>query len=380
MAAQLRPSSPEQAATELAQAAAAGQAVRIAGGQTKLHWGGAGGDHDTVFSTLALNRIREHNAGDLTAVLEAGVPLAQAQERFAAAGQMLALDPWLGDDGQATVGGVLATSDSGPLSHRYGAPRDLVLGMTVVLADGTVSRSGGQVIKNVAGYDIAKLFCGSYGTLGVIASVNLRLHPLPQATATASARTDDQELLAGTARELAAAPLELEALDLAWEDGAGRLLARCGGASAQARAEHAASLMSRAGLIDAGAVSDDDPLWEAQRAGQRSVDRAVIRVAARPSQLGQVVRVASSVGGRLVARAALGQSFITVDPDAVPRAVADLPDDAPWMLLDGPASLREAVDPWGPPTSGAAIELMRRVKARFDPTRTCNPGRFVAGI
>src|SRR5690242_5187429 len=100
---ELRPSSAEEAATELAQASAAGRAVRIAGAATKLQWGCAGGDPDVVLSTLALNRIREHNAGDLTAVLEAGVPLSEAQERFAAAGQMLALDPWLGADRQATV-------------------------------------------------------------------------------------------------------------------------------------------------------------------------------------------------------------------------------------------------------------------------------------
>src|ERR1700693_116516 len=188
---ELRPRSTEDVAKELARTSALGQAVRIAGARTKLGWGRTDGHYDALLSTAHLDRVREHNAGDLTAVLEAGVPLAEAQERFAAAGQMLALDPWLGADQQATVGGVLATSDSGPLRHRYGPPRDLVLGMTVVLADGTVSRSGGQVIKNVAGYDVAKLFCGSFGTLGVIASVNVRLHPLPQSTATAVARTGD---------------------------------------------------------------------------------------------------------------------------------------------------------------------------------------------
>ncbi len=140
--------------------------------------------------------------------------MAKAQETFAAAGQMLALDPWLGADRRGHVGGVLATADSGPLAHRYGPPRDLVLGMTVVLSDGTVARSGGQVIKNVAGYDVAKLFCGSYGTLGLIATVNVRLHPLPHSTATAVAHAGEPGLLAGAARELACAPLELEALDL----------------------------------------------------------------------------------------------------------------------------------------------------------------------
>ncbi len=156
-----------------------GLTVRVRGGGTKLGWGTPAQDPDLELSTASLDQLLEHNVGDLTAVLEPGVPLARAQERFAEAGQMLALDPPLGEGGAATVGGVLATADSGPLRHRYGAPRDLVLGMTVVLADGTVARSGGHVIKNVAGYDIAKLFSGSFGTLGLILQVAVRLHPLP---------------------------------------------------------------------------------------------------------------------------------------------------------------------------------------------------------
>ena len=101
---------------------------------------------------------------------------------------MLALDPPLGPDAAATIGGVVATGDSGPLRHRYGAPRDLVVGMTIALADGTIARSGGKVIKNVAGYDLAKLFAGSFGTLGVIVEVAVRLHPLADTRVTAAGR------------------------------------------------------------------------------------------------------------------------------------------------------------------------------------------------
>ncbi len=380
MPTELRPRSTEDVAAELAQTSAAGHAVRIAGAGTKLGWGRADGRYDALLCTGNMDRIREHNAGDLTAVLEAGVPLAAAQERFAAAGQMLALDPWLGADGQATVGGVLATADSGPLSHRYGSPRDLVLGMTVVLGDGTVSRSGGQVIKNVAGYDVAKLFCGSYGTLGVIASVNVRLHPLPQSTATAVGQAGDPALLASAARAMAAAPLELEALDVSWDDGTGRLLARCGGAKADPRARRAASLMGQAGLTLTEVAEDDEALWAAQRARQRSRDGAVLRVAAAPSRLGEVLRAARASGGRVVARAAFGLGYVTVEPEAAQRFVADLPEGTPWIVLDGPDPVRGALDPWGPSASQATTELMHRVKARFDPARTCNPGLFVGGI
>ena len=109
------------------------------------------------------------------------MPLAEAQARSARAGQMLALDPPLGAGAAATIGGVIAANDSGPLRHRYGGVRDLVVGITVVLSDGTIAKSGGKVIKNVAGYDLAKLFAGSFGTLGLIARVAVRLHPAPAA-------------------------------------------------------------------------------------------------------------------------------------------------------------------------------------------------------
>ena len=134
-----------------------------------------------MLETGGLDRILEHNVGDFTAVLEAGVPFADAQQAFAEHGQRLAWDPPEGGrDGRlATVGGIVATADSGPLRHRYGGVRDLVVGMNVVLSDGTIAKSGGKVIKNVAGYDVAKLFAGSFGTLGLIASVSVRLHPLP---------------------------------------------------------------------------------------------------------------------------------------------------------------------------------------------------------
>src|SRR5688572_26203365 len=161
----------------------AGRAVRPVGGGTKLQWGShppsPGPEGAVDLGTGTLGEIAEHNVGDFTAVLGAGVRVADAQAAFAAENQMLALDPPLGAGDAATVGGMIATADSGPLRHRYGGVRDLVVGMTVILSDGTVAKSGGKVIKNVAGYDLAKLFAGSYGTLGLIASVSVRLHPLP---------------------------------------------------------------------------------------------------------------------------------------------------------------------------------------------------------
>jgi glycolate oxidase FAD binding subunit len=379
---QLQPTSIEQAASALAEASAAGQTVRILGAGTKTQWGAIAppGAFDMELSASSLDRLVEHNEGDLTAVLEAGLPLATAQDTFAAAGQMLALDPWLGPHAEATVGGVLATADSGPLRHRYGAPRDLVVGMTVVLSDGTVARSGGKVIKNVAGYDLAKLFCGSFGTLGLIASVSVRLHPQPLTTATAIGTTDEPAVLNDAARGLAAAALELERLDFSWETTGGALLAQCGGARARERAQRAASVMGQLGLGATDVLVEDEDLWSGQRRRQRSPGGALLRVAIRPSRLAGVLRATRACAASAVGRAALAQCFIDVEPDAAKRLVEGLPEDAAWTVADAPESLRTALSPWGAEPPAAAVDLMRRVKARFDPTGTCNRGLFVGGI
>jgi glycolate oxidase FAD binding subunit len=368
------------AASVLAAAAAEGKTVRIVGGQTKRCWGGLGVEPWLELRTTGLDRLLEHNAGDFTAVLESGMPLARAQRAFAAAGQRLALDPPLGGEERATIGGIIATGDCGPLRHRYGGPRDLVLGITVALSDGTIARSGGRVIKNVAGYDLAKLFCGSFGTLGLVLSVSVRLHPLPAASATAAAASRDPNRLAAAAGELAALPLELESLDVAWHRGEGRLLARCAGVDPARRCARAAEAMGRAGLSSVEVLEDDEQLWARQRAGQRSGELAVVTVRARPSQLAQVMAAARSCGAALVGRAALGESFLALEPEAVRGLRERLPAGASTVLTDCPPGWRTEIDVWGPPPQPAALELMRQLKARFDPAGACNRGIFVGGI
>jgi glycolate oxidase FAD binding subunit len=372
------PQSYEEAAAALADAAAKGRAVRIVGGGTKLGWGRPVDPASSELHTSGLDRILAHNVGDLTASLQAGVPLAEAQRVFAAEGQMLALDPPLGGRPGATIGGILASGDSGPLRHRYGAPRDLVVGVTVALSDGTIAHSGGTVIKNVAGYDLAKLFTGSFGTLGLILSVNVRLHPVHAATSALGAG-GDPDVVAAAAAALAAAPLELEALDVGWRHGRGGLLARCAGGQAARRAQRAARLMGELGLDQVDVTTDDAPLWERQRAGQRSPDRALVRLAAPPSALAGVLRAAESCAGTVVGRAALGCSYVELDPGAVAALRACVPPGTVATLLDAPAELRGRDDPWGV-NDRSALALMHRVKERFDPAGVCNSGLFVDGI
>jgi glycolate oxidase FAD binding subunit len=328
--------------------------VRIVSGGTKLGWG-----HPVELPELGvgeMDAILEHNAGDFTAIVQPGLTLAAAQEALAAEGQMLALDP--PGDG-ATVGGIVATADSGPLRHRYGAPRDVVLGVQVALPDGVVVRAGSKVIKNVAGYDLAKLMAGAYGTLGVITEVSLRLHPRPEQTVTVVTRVDEPHALVKAASDLAHRPLEAERLDLRWEDGAGTVLVQLSGPSAP----------ERAATVGGEVVEDDDALWAAQRDAQRGP--VVLRVSSTQQGLADVVRAARDHGATCVARAALGLAWLRLEEADAALVGALRTQLGTCVLLDAPEALRREVDPWG----GLRAEtLMRRVKARFDPFDTCNPG------
>ncbi|MCW2954549.1 MAG: linked oxidase-like protein [Conexibacter sp.] len=372
---QLLPTSAEEAAAALHET----QAVRIRGGGTKLGWGRPLETTAVELRSERLDELVAHNEGDLTAVLQAGVSLARAQEAFAAAGQMLALDP---PDGGATIGGVVATGDSGPLRHRYGAPRDLVLGVQVALPDGAVARAGSKVIKNVAGYDLAKLMSGAFGTLGLLTEVTVRLHPRPLGWCTAVGRADDPHVVAQAAVQLAHRPLEAEALDLRWEGDAGAVLARFGGSSAKRRAEAARIMLRDAGL-EVDCVVEDEALWATQRDDQRG--SAVLRVSATQERLGPLLDVAREHGARVVARAAHGLAWLGLREEAADSLAATVAQvraalaPSPCVLLDAPAAVRAAIDPWGP-ADPAQLELMRRVKSRFDPKRRCNPGLFVGGI
>jgi len=171
--------------SSVSEPASLAEAAEVLTGGGRVSIDGDGGD--VVLSTRLLNRVLEHEPGDLTAIVESGMRLSELQAHLARHGQRLSLDP----PGDPTLGACLAGDLSGPRRHRYGSMRDLVIGVTVVLADGTVASSGGRVVKNVAGYDLGKLFSGSRGRLGLIARLALRLHPLPAAEATVVAETDD---------------------------------------------------------------------------------------------------------------------------------------------------------------------------------------------
>jgi glycolate oxidase FAD binding subunit len=351
------PASYDDAAKLLHECAEQGLGVRVRGGGTKYGWGRPA-HPDVELSTAALDEVVEYNAGDLTAILQAGVTMKRARELFAADDLELSLDPPVTP--ASTIGGVVAAADSGPLRHRFGAARDLVLGVRVGLTDGTIARAGGKVIKNVAGYDLAKLFAGSFGTLGAILEVAVRLHP-KRPTASAAATAEDPDALARAARELTHARHDAHAIDVAWRGGRGGVLAQYAGDEAVAQARAAAD------EIQGDVVEDDARAWTEQRRGQRG--ELVVRVSTTQSRLADVFRAADELDASVVGRAALGLLWVRLPADAGAAAVRALRDKlspAPCVLLDAPEEVRTEVDPWGIADGPEAV-LMQRVKERFDP-------------
>ncbi|HSH60055.1 MAG TPA: FAD-binding oxidoreductase [Acidimicrobiales bacterium] len=378
----VQPSSTEEAGEVMRSAGAEGQRLRVRGGATKLAWGQPTEPPDVDVSTQRLDQVVEHNEGDLITVLQAGVPLARAQEVLADADQMIALDPPLGEGDAATIGGVVATGDSGPLRQRYGAARDLILGVTVALSDGTVAKAGGRVIKNVAGYDLAKLFSGSFGTLGLVVEVVMRLHPRSSDTVTAVGVTDYPDSLGGAASAVAHSPFGPECLDVSWAEWQGELMARFGGAAPEAPASEAMELMKKAGL-EVRLDENDGERWQRQRSRQRSANGAVVRVSGLVSELPKVLKTTRDVGVSMVGRAGLGLSWMTLADGDTADLVSSVEEvrrrlhPFACLVLDAPVEVRKKAEVWG---EAEATPLMRRIKARFDPHGVCNPGMFIGGI
>ena len=368
------------AGAALAGAAAAERTVRIVGGGTKLGWGFPAPPRALRLQTTYLDGVVI--APDLkTATLQAGTTILQAQATLARSGVMFAADPHLGlgHGSAATVGGVFATADGGPLSHRYGSVREQALGLTAALGDGTLVHTGPLGQGRQDGYDLTRLLVGSFGTLGAILAVDVHLHRLPGPTATALGATGDASRLASAARTLADRHRELEALDLAWRGGRGGILARVAGEDADARATDVAATMRRCGLSAAEVRTDDGGLWSRQRAGQRSARQAVIRVDVSEGDLADALGLADRAAATVIGRAARGPLYLTLDVGMIAAIRAGLPVGTPAVVLDLPAASRGAIDPWGLP-EGSALELMRELKTSFDPAGICNPGVFVGRI
>jgi glycolate oxidase FAD binding subunit len=351
-----------------------GGTIAIAGAGTAAGWAGPLAPVDSVLDTTGLTGVITHNPGDMTVSVRAGTPLQQLQSELAPHGQHLSFDAARVADG-ATVGGLVATADAGPAALVFGSMRDLVIGVTMVLADGTVARSGGHVIKNVAGYDLAKLLHGSYGTLGVLAEVVLRLHPVPERSATLAIHCGLEEAAEHAATVLGG-PYEPAAME--WTSDGVLLIRLEGTADAlDARLRRLREAVGTGELLNLPSPSDEGPARRKDAWGRHaSLVRgdpalASLRIGVRPSRLPAVL--ADLPTETVTAGLGTGVATVSLPPEAVAAAHNRV------HAAGGTSVLRARppgadIPAWGPPPS--AIGVLRAVKAELDPQHRFGPGRF----
>jgi len=366
------PSAPEDVATVLAIAQESGAAVVPFGAGTQMALGMPPERYDLALDLRRLDRVVEYEPADLTVTVEAGIRLDELQRRLGEHGQWLPLDlP------HVTVGGLLATNASGPARHAHGTARDLVIGMTVVLADGSLVKSGGRVVKNVAGYDMAKLHIGALGTLGVIVQASFKVAPLPQSNASVVLRGPLSNIMSIDAR--------LRTLRLA---GLGTALAKdasspdwrlivgfAGGEAAVERSQRELAAIAPAAVAESA--------W---RTLGRSLDASLlVRASVLTTATASVCEALASLRANVLAYPSVGVVYgAWADAGAVtPEALIDLrrrcvAAGGALVLERAAADLKRHVDVWGAPR--ADFSLMLRLKEELDPRRVLNPGRYLGGL
>jgi len=404
------PGSIEEVAAVMALASEVATPVTPWGGGTAASVGMPAGRAGLIMGLSRLGRLLDHEPGDLTATVEAGMTIAAFQTALGGRSQWLSLDP--ADSERATVGGVLATNACGPRRHLYGTARDLLIGVTVVTADGSVVKGGGKVVKNVAGYDLPKLFIGSYGTLGVIVEATVKLRPLPEREELVGVRFDRLKDAGAAVRALAASdliPNAVELLDGAAAAGAGLAAGSpapggvlvVGFDGVQEQIDWQRAELAR--LTGPLGGRDVKPLEAAAWARLTPAARAafptataVMALAVLPSQVAETMEQGAGIArarglaSAWAAHAGVGVVRGAVASDPVPKDFATLAAVlVEWREMAraggghanlewAPLAVKSQVPVWDDP--GAAGRIMEGIKAQLDPRNNLNPGRFVAGI
>ena len=407
-----RPKSVEAVSDVLAAAARDKLSVSPLGGITRASIGNLASAFDIAIDMTGVDRVLAHDASDLTATVQAGVRVARLQALLAQHGQYLAIDPPLPD--RATIGGSMAVGWSGPLTRQSWSPRDLVIGMKVVQADGTTTKSGGQVVKNVSGYDMARMHVGALGTLGVIAEVSFKLSPLPQRRSTVLASFDSQEDCLAVASNVFKSnllPLAVTTLHgraaqwLPTQNAAAKplvaVLVAGRAKSVQRQVDDITALCRSSNSSKIETIDDSESAvlwrgisdwgWEPQ-----SRPFASVRVSVLPTQIMDVLRSVSETSNAL----GLEQSASTHTDQGTMLAQWYIGDDAAsagrvceaitraahaahsvggtTVVEQAPVWMKDVVNVWGEPSPG--LSIMRNLKRQYDPDRLLNPGRFAGGI
>ncbi|HEX5414079.1 MAG TPA: FAD-binding oxidoreductase [Chloroflexota bacterium] len=409
------PASAEEAARALAAADRLGLKVAPRGGGTKVGLGNPPRGCDLILSTERLDQIVDYAPANLTVTVQAGVSLGRLQEHLAAARQFLPIDPPHAD--WATIGGVLAANANGPHRLGYGSARDLVIGTRAVTTTGKVVKAGGRVVKNVAGYDLNKLYIGSLGTLVVLVEAGFKIAPKPEAQTTVVGRFASLEAAGEASRAVLHSPLLPTALDLfnataaerlgvaGLPDGrGGYLLAALGTAPGAARLRQRddfARLFSGAGATSTSEIDDSDGFWTrigaapGESLGSGALrTRATVAIADVPAAARLLERTGQTTGAApaIIARAGTGALYAGWNlPDtmlngkttnvaaALAQARRQLQNLGGALIVEEcPRGLKDHLDVWG--DIGPALAIMRRLKSALDPRDTLNPGRFVGGI
>jgi FAD/FMN-containing dehydrogenase len=394
------PDSIEQVGEVMKLASIDGWKVVPAGAATWLNSGNTLAPINIVLSTRKLTRIIDHEPADLVAITEAGVTLRALNDELGRNGQWLPLDP--PDDGRATIGGVVSTGVGGAQQFGYGAPRRHVIGMKVVRADGSLIKVGGRVVKNVAGYDLSKLFTGSFGTLGVIVEVNFKLRPVPFQTRTILASGDWKHLLA-CARQVIASKLFPVAVELlspglasmaGWSERGHVLLIKFDGShnGVEYQAKNASAIIDRSHTTHVEVIENDVSRWRALAAMPlKHSENIISRISVSPADVELIISMleTSNAGNERMWHASVGVGRVRVIDQkgkSADTAIADIGGlrssaenlGGSLIIEDGPTEIRQQLGVWG--DLGDSTGLMQRIKRQLDPDRILSAGRFSATI
>jgi glycolate oxidase FAD binding subunit len=345
------------------------------GGGTKQSWGNP--IHPSlIIHTRRLDTVREHTWQDMTCTVQAGCIWSSIQQSLAKHGQFVALDPLWPD--RATIGGIAATNDSGSLRLKYGSLRDLIIGMTIVLADGTIARSGGKVVKNVAGYDLHKLMTGAFGTLGVITEITFRLHSIPRHVRSFTVSSFDVEPLGQLLMKIIDSHLSTQSLQLRSSSSGFALDLRLATLPEVIR-DQASSLSQLARSVQLEATESDSDVWNARQEHFDQTECFLVKATMLPSDISTIAATIHTLGGTSVTQApGIMTASIPATESSQFEHLRDKLESIGGSLtvLHHPA---HAI-PVASTVPSDTLPLMRELKHRFDPNRILNPGRFVGGI